>query len=99
MASPGKKTNHQCGTKEVSESASMLPHVGVGGGTPTPRNPRAASMTTATPRWVGARTRYGARHWGRTWDAMVPRGEAPVQGRASRHAGALADSTARRTKQ
>jgi len=57
IAAPGKSTSHQCGTSPVIASASMLPHVGVGGGTPTPRKPSAASITIATPRWVVARTR------------------------------------------
>src|SRR5437870_2250383 len=57
MARPGKKASHHGGTSAVIESASMLPHVGVGGGTPTPRKPSAASMTSAAPRCVVARTR------------------------------------------
>src|SRR5882762_10923778 len=35
MARPGKNASHQGGTRAVIESASMLPQVGVGGGTPT----------------------------------------------------------------
>src|SRR5262249_46129045 len=50
MASPGKNTSHHDGTRPVIESASILPQVAVGGGTPTPRKPSAASMTIATPR-------------------------------------------------
>jgi hypothetical protein len=57
MARPGKKASHHGGTSAVMESASMLPQVGVGGGTPTPRKPSAASMTMATPRCVVASTR------------------------------------------
>ena len=56
----------------------MLPQVGVGGGTPTPRKPSAASMTMATPRWVVASTRYGATHWGRTCTAITRSDEAPL---------------------
>ena len=58
MAAPGNTTSHHGGTRpEFSESASMLPQVGVGGGMPTPRKPSDASMTMATPRWVVARIR------------------------------------------
>ena len=86
MASPGKKTSHQCGTSDVSDSASILPQVGVGGGMPTPRNPRAASMMMATPRWVVASTRYGARHCGRTWRIITRSDEPPAARAASTYA-------------
>src|SRR5262249_22470915 len=58
IASPGNSTSHQGGTRpELRASDSMFPQVGVGGGMPTPRNPREASMMMATPKWVVARIR------------------------------------------
>src|SRR5947208_218880 len=82
----GKSTSHHRGTRPVIESASMLPQVGVGGGTPTPRKPSAASMTMATPRCVVASTRYGATHWGRTCRRMMRNAEAPLARPASTYA-------------
>jgi hypothetical protein len=96
MASPGKSTSHHCGTRPVIASASMLPQVGVGGGTPTPRKPRAASITMATPRCVVANTRYGATHWGSTCRDITRKDEAPAARPASTNGIALTLSATER---
>ena len=97
IAAPGNSTSHHGGTSPAfSESASMLPQVGVGGGMPTPRKPSAASMMIATPRCVVARIKYGATHCGRMCRAIMRICEAPRPRAASTYESSFSDSTTAR---
>src|SRR5499427_3388906 len=65
IATPGNATIHHGGLNaSASTPPSMLPQLGVGGGTPTPTKESAASMKIAAPRWPVVMTRNGATHWG-----------------------------------
>src|SRR5579859_3265795 len=61
----------------------MLPRLGVGGGTPTPKKLSAASAKIAVPKFSVAMTATGAKHWGAIWRAMIRPGEAPTHRAAS----------------
>ena len=72
IATPGKTASHHLFATSVSRlSASMLPHVGTSGGTPSPRKESAASerMTLATLN--EAITVNGARMFGRIVRKMI----------------------------
>ena len=51
--------------------ASMLPHVGAGGGTPRPRKLSALSASSTQPNIDVARTVSGATQLGRMWRPIV----------------------------
>ena len=58
MVRPGNTTKGQWGIRTFATAPPIiLPQVGVGGGMPTPRKPRDASMTIATPSCAVASTR------------------------------------------
>src|SRR6059036_4375304 len=68
----------------------MLPHDGVGGWTPTPRNDKLASSVIAFPRPSAAETITGVSALGRIWRASTRRRDKPsasapsTNGRAAR---------------
>src|SRR5690606_26077043 len=65
MASPGKVTTHQARWMNSRASASIVPHSGVGGWAPMPRNPSAAASRIAEEKASVACTMSGARQFGR----------------------------------
>ena len=75
----------------------MLPHVGVGGWTPNPRNDSedSARMAAATARVTT--TVIGPRQFGRTWDMIILRFEDPDALAASTNSFSFSDSTTPRT--
>src|SRR5439155_795662 len=61
----------------------MLPQDGTYGGTPTPRNDSAASVSTAAANTNEACTMTGDRQFGSTWRATITRSETPSARAAS----------------
>jgi hypothetical protein len=59
-------------------SASISPHAGLGGGTPTPRKDRAASVTMTTPSMRVPRTMAEFSTLGRMWRRMIVFFEQPA---------------------
>ena len=74
----------------------MLPRLGVGGGTPTPRKLSAASAKIAVPRLSVAMTATGATHCGAIWRAMMRVGVAPRHRAASTNWVCFTESTTER---
>src|SRR5438034_1590230 len=67
MASPGKVASHHAVDRYTRPSASIPPHVGVGGCTPSPRNDSADSMTMTRAMSSVATTSHGVSAFGRMW--------------------------------
>src|SRR5690606_31109941 len=65
IARPGKVTTHQARRMNWRDSASMVPHSGVGGWAPRPRKPSAAASRMALEKLSVACTIKGARQLGR----------------------------------
>src|SRR5579864_4022328 len=94
IATPGKTTNHHGGWNDCARTPpSMLPRLGVGGGTPTPRKLSAASAKIAEPRLTVAITATGARHCGAIWRIMIRGAVAPTHRAASTNCICLTEST------
>src|SRR5450631_245054 len=66
IARPGRKKKTGSEARNVTESVRMLPSVGVGAGTPTPRKDRAASALTLVGKISVPYTRIGAHRFGRS---------------------------------
>jgi hypothetical protein len=78
IATPGKIARYGAVSRFLRPSPlSIAPHVGVGGGVPSPRKLRAASMTMAFPSHTVAMTRIGANTFGRMCRATIRPGETP----------------------
>src|ERR671935_156570 len=63
----------------------MRPHAGFGGGTPTPRNDSAASVTMTMPSISVARTTAELTTFGRMWRFMIVRLEQPPDSGPGEH--------------
>src|SRR5437879_10680324 len=70
---PGAAATQGALTSVSRPDAIMLPHDGVGGWTPTPRNDKLASSVIAFPRPSAAETITGVRALGRIWRASTRR--------------------------
>src|SRR5581483_4614824 len=79
MQQPGSTVSHQYpAIRPFLPSASMRPHAGLGGGTPTPRNESAASVTTTTPSMRVPRTMAEFSTLGRMCRRMIVALEQPA---------------------
>src|SRR5690606_29810185 len=78
MASPGKVTTHQALCTNSRALASMLPHSGVGGCAPRPRNPSAAASRIAVEKPSVAWTMSGAMQFGSTVTNISRASPAPL---------------------
>src|SRR5437899_13049760 len=84
MATPGNTTIHHGGLKASARTPpSMLPQLGIGGGTPTPTKLNAASRKMAAPRCPGGMIKKGATHWGATCGVIRRAPDAPSAPAAS----------------
>src|SRR5215467_13080057 len=90
-AADGKIRNHHEVVYHVRESEIMLPQLGVGGTTPTPRNDRVASNTIALGTSRVAITMTGAMTLGRISMNMIRSGLDPVARAASTYSFSLRD--------
>src|SRR3989442_4650462 len=74
MQTPGSTVSHQYpAIMPFLPSASMRPQAGLGGGTPTPRNDSAASVTMTTPSISVPSTMAEFSTLGRMWRRMIVR--------------------------
>src|SRR5690554_1278077 len=74
---PGNVASHHAPSRLSRPSATMLPHVGVGAETPSPRNERPASRTIVFPMPSVAATITGASTFGIRWRSRMRRDEKP----------------------
>src|SRR5262245_65553721 len=83
MASPGHHAIHGAVSRNCWAVFSMVPQLGRGGCTPSPRKERIASAMMAPGMDTVAWTRSALLMLGRIWRAITRRSPAPKIGRAS----------------
>jgi len=77
IAIPGAAAYHQASGKNSLLSAIVLPHSGLGGGGPNPKNPRAAAVNMVPPMPIVVLTIMEEEILGSTCKIITLLGEAP----------------------